>query len=99
MSRVAGQVTAIQTGLLDGLLEPYTAGQKLQTYVFENLSEKEYYGVGKGEDLPGLVASVPTYFQGVAGLNPVAGLTLLIIGGLFSFLKITKTPLQPSGTM
>ena len=29
MLRVAGQVTAIQTGLLDGLLEPYTGGQKL----------------------------------------------------------------------
>ena len=32
MARVAGQVTAIQTGLLDGLLEPYTGGQKLQTF-------------------------------------------------------------------
>ena len=41
------------------------------------------------EDLPGLVASVPTYYQGVAGSNPVAGLTLLLKGGLFGFLKIT----------
>ena len=41
------------------------------------------------EDLPGLVASVPTCYQGVAGSNPVAGLTLLVKGGLFGFLKIT----------
>ena len=76
---MAGQVTAIQTGLLDGLLEPYTGRQKLQTFP-------------KGppqEDLPGLVASVPTYYQGVAGSNPVAGLILLVKGGLFGFLKIT----------
>ena len=41
------------------------------------------------EDLPGLVASVPTYYQGVAGSNPFARLTLLVKGGLFGFLKIT----------
>ena len=41
------------------------------------------------EDLPGLVTSVPTYYQGVAGSNPVAGLTLLVKRGLFGFLKIT----------
>ena len=57
MSRVAGQVTAIQTGLLDGLLEPYTGGQKLQTFFLSTSLE----------DLPGLVASVPTYYQGVTG--------------------------------
>ena len=34
MSMVAGQVTAIQTGLLVGLLEPYTDGQKLQTFFY-----------------------------------------------------------------
>ena len=39
MSRVAGQVTAIQTGLLDGLLEPYTGGQKLQTLEKRNPNE------------------------------------------------------------
>ena len=43
----------------------------------------------RAEDLPNLVASVPTYYQGVAGLNPVVGLTLLVKGGLFGYLKIT----------
>ena len=47
MLRVAGQVTAIQTGPLVGLLEPYTGGQKLQNFLKGNLvaySDKEEPG-------------------------------------------------------
>ena len=62
--------------------EAYKGGQKLQTYTTGHVGHQTR------EDLPGLVASVPTY-QGVAGSNPVAGLTLLVKGGLFGFLKIT----------